>query len=156
MAEASGRAYTYDEDNIYLARSSAVITALSGVLAISGAYTVNGHGLEMFDGTAVAVGGMTSYGADLKNKLERDGATLSQQTLTDAQKKQVRDNIGAASNADVNTINNLHKNMFKYVEYTYVISSLAGNTTTTITANQFGMSTPSGYKPLCVKYITTM
>ena len=100
VAESSGRVYTYDEDNIYLAKASATVTALTSTLAINGSYTVNGHGLEMFDGAAVPVGGMTSYGADLKNRLERDVATISQQTLSAAQQQQVRNNIGAISEAE--------------------------------------------------------
>ena len=97
VAEASGRPYTYDETDIYLTRATADVTALSGILAISGNYTVNGHGLELFEGSTAPVGALTTYGIDLRNKLERDVATLSQQTLTDAQKKQVRENIGAVS-----------------------------------------------------------
>ena len=97
VAESSGRVYTYDEDNIYLAKASATVTALTSTLAINGSYTVNGHGLEMFDGATVPVGGITSYGADLKNRLERDVALLSQQTLSAAQQQQVRNNIGAIS-----------------------------------------------------------
>ena len=113
VAEASGRAYTYDEETILLARASALITALTGVLAISGAYTVNGHGLEMFDGSAVAVGGMTSYGVDLKNKLERDVATISQQTLSEDQKRQVRENIGAGSASNDTDIEAFKMNAMK-------------------------------------------
>jgi len=100
VAEASGRPFTYDEENILLARASAVITALTSTLAISGSYTVNGHGLEMFDGTTVPVGSQTSYGVDLRNKLERDVTTISQQTLSAAQQQQVRNNIGAISEAE--------------------------------------------------------
>ncbi|MBO7709485.1 MAG: hypothetical protein J6S83_03390 [Lachnospiraceae bacterium] len=147
VAEASGRAYLYDENNILLARASALITALSGVLAISGAYTVNGHGLEMFDGSAVAVGGMTSYGVDLKNKLERDVLTKSQQTLSASEQAQVRENIGAASAAEVSGV--LDK-MVKVVDYSYTVSSLAAGAALSITANTFGVSTPAGYKPTSI------
>lgn len=100
VAEASGRPYTYDETDIYLTRASADVTALSGVLAINGNYTVNGHGLEMFEGSTVPVGALTSYSVDLRNKLERDVLTVSQQTLTDAQKEQARSNIGAISETE--------------------------------------------------------
>lgn len=100
VAEASGRPYTYDETDIYLTRATADVTALSGVLAINGNYTVNGHGLEMFEGSTVPVGAWTSYGVDLRNKLERDVATISQQTLTEEQKQQVRQNIGAISETE--------------------------------------------------------
>ncbi|MBO7711392.1 MAG: hypothetical protein J6S83_13065, partial [Lachnospiraceae bacterium] len=148
VAEASGRPYLYDEDNIYLARASALITALTGALAISGAYTVNGHGLEMFDGTMVPVGGMTSYGVDLRNKLERDVLTKSQQTLSASEQAQVRGNIGAAASSDVNTINTKLASLFKYIEYRYTIASLAADTNLNITATNFGISTPSGYKPV--------
>lgn len=142
VAEASGRAYTYDEETILLARASALITALTGVLAISGAYTVNGHGLEMFDGTLVPVGGMTSYGVDLKNKLERDVATISQQTLTDAQKKQVRENIGAASATDFG-------DLFRMKRFSLSGLSFTAGETKIITKEQLGITVPSGYKYFC-------
>ena len=144
VAEASGRAYLYDENNILLARASALITALTGALAISGAYTVTGHGLEMFDGTAVPVGGLTSYGVDLKNKLERDVATISQQTLSEEQKRQVRENIGAGDAR-------AHDKMFRIIEYTYTIQSLAAGAIADITGNNFGIaSNPAGYTPVAI------
>ena len=148
VAESSGRVYTYDEDNIYLAKASATVTALTSTLAINGSYTVNGHGLEMFDGTTVPVGGMTSYGVDLKNKLERDVATLSQQTLSASQKQQVRDNIGAADASDF-------VNLFKYTYYEKTIASLANNTGLRMSATQMGFATPTGYKPLALVRYTS-
>lgn len=119
VAVASGRAYTYDEENIYLARASALITALAGTLSISGVYTVNGHGMEMFDGTLVPVGGMTSYGADLRNKLERDVLTKSQQTLSETEKRQARQNIGAISDSEcragaINQANNVMNSRIQF------------------------------------------
>jgi hypothetical protein len=51
-------------------------------------------GIEYFTGTAVQVYAETIYGANLKNKLERDVLTISQQTLTASQKAQVLDNLG--------------------------------------------------------------
>ena len=146
VAEGSGRPYLYDEDYIYLAKASATVTALTSTLAISGSYTVNGHGLEMFEGTTIEVGGMTSYGMDLKNRLERDVATLSQQTLSNSQKKQVRTNIGAASQSDMSDIQTNLSGLFKYVNYTKSGVSLANNSGVRYTANDMGFSTPSGYK----------
>ena len=143
VAEASGRPYTYDEETILLARANAVITALTSTLAINGAYTVNSHGLEMFDGATVPVGSMTSYGVDLKNKLERDVATLSQQTLTDQQKKQVRDNIGAAAVADFN-------GLFKMKRFSLSNLSFTAGETKIITKEQLGISVPSGYVYFCM------
>ena len=141
VAEASGRPFTYDETDIYLTRASADVTALSGVLAVNGNYTANGHGLEIFEGSTVPVGAWTSYGVDLRNKLERDVATLSQQTLTDEQKQQVRDNIGAAAKETVDLMNG----MFKYTYYSKKIS-LANNTGIRLKASDLGFSTPAGYK----------
>ena len=143
VAESSGRPYTYDEETILLAKASATVTALTSTLAISGAYTVNSHGLEMFDGTTVPVGSMTSYGVDLKNKLERDVATLSQQTLTDQQKKQVRDNIGAAAVADFN-------GLFKMKRFSLSNLSFTAGETKIITKEQLGISVPSGYVYFCM------
>lgn len=101
IAQSSGRSFTYDTNNIYLARASATITALTGALEIDGSYNGSDHGLEMFEGTSVPAGSATRYGLDLRNKLERDVLTISQQTLTAAQKEQVRENIGAAAQADL-------------------------------------------------------
>ena len=148
VAESSGRVYTYDEDNIYLAKASATVTALTSTLAINGSYTVNGHGLEMFEGTTVPVGGITSYGADLKNRLERDVALISQQTLSASQKQQVRDNIGAADARDF-------VNLFKYTYYEKTIASLANNTGLRMSATQMGFATPTGYKPLALVRYTS-
>ena len=146
VAEGSGRPYLYDEDYIYLAKASATVTALTSTLAINGSYTVNGHGLEMFEGTTVDVGGMTSYGMDLKNRLERDVATLSQQTLSSSQKKQVRKNIDAASQSDLLALQSNLGGLFKYVYYTKSNVSVANNSGIRYTANDLGISTPSGYK----------
>lgn len=154
-AEASGKAYDFDEDYIYIEMTAQEIAAATSSFSLENQYTANGHGVEFFTGTNAPVGTEIAYGASLKDKLRRDVLMISQQTLNAAQKSQVRNNLDVPAKSDVTTISNLLKNLFKYVEYSFVISSLAGNTTTTITANQFGMSTPSGYKPLSVKYITT-
>ena len=150
-AIATGRLFEYDEDYIYLVKASATTNSID----VSGAYSANQHGIEYFTGSTVETEAQTIYGMNLKNKLERDTLTISQQTLSANEQTQVRKNIGAASSADITNITNLHKNLFKYVEYTYTIDSLASNTNFTITAQMFGMSVPSGYKALCIKYVTT-
>ena len=99
-AKASGREYEYDENYIYLARATAVVNTL----AISGAYTASDHGIEYFNGSTVPVQAETLYGTNLKNKLERDVLTISQQTLTAPQKTQARTNIDAASATDLSTL----------------------------------------------------
>lgn len=107
MAEvvASGRPYDYDTGYIYVVRETPVTTALSGSYALEGSYTVSDHGLEWFEGSEIPVPCQTIYGTSLKNKLERDVLTISQQTLTSGQQSQVRTNIGAASASDVSTLN---------------------------------------------------
>lgn len=144
VAEASGRPYTYDETDIYLTRATADVTALSGVLAISGNYTVNGHGLEMFEGSTVPVGAWTSYGVDLRNKLERDVLTVSQQTLTDAQKEQARSNIGAAAATDLKAVQNALSGLFVKKRYSYD-TTVAANSPLIVTKEQLGVTVPSGY-----------
>jgi hypothetical protein len=144
VAESSGRVYTYDEDNIYLAKASATVTALTSTLAINGSYTVNGHGLEMFDGAAVPVGGMTSYGADLKNRLERDVVTKSAD-LVDSLTSSASDKALTAKQGKV--IKDMLNGLVKVVTYTKKITVAAG-ASLTLTRTDFGMTIPSGYEVL--------
>ena len=99
-AKASGRQYEYDENYIYIEKA----TADTYDFDVDGDYTAFDHGMEWFTGTDQAVYAETIYGANLKNKLERDVVTISQQTLTDAQMAQVRSNIYAASKVEVQPI----------------------------------------------------
>ena len=99
IAKSTGREFEYDEDYIYLARSAADIAANTNAISVSGGYTVNDHGIEYFTQTELAPDCQILYGTNLKNKLERDVLTISQQTLTDSQKTQVLSNIGAVSSS---------------------------------------------------------
>jgi len=92
-AIASGRAYEYDQNYIYLAKATAVSIAIE----VNGTYTVNDHGMEFFAGTDVPVVTENQYGNNLKNKLERDVVTISSQDLTSSQQEQARRNINAAN-----------------------------------------------------------
>ena len=87
---ASGVPYDTDANYIYAVRVSPVSYSIS----LDGEYTASDHGMEMFIGTSVPVTASSLYGNDLKGKLRRDVLTISQQTLTDAQKTQVQANIG--------------------------------------------------------------
>lgn len=89
-AENSGREYEYDEDYIYLAKASADVEDI----VIDGSMTVDDHGIQFFEGTDVNVDAEILFGSNLKNKLERDVLTISQQDLTSAQKTQVQKNLG--------------------------------------------------------------
>ena len=154
-AAASGKAYDFDEDYIYIEMTAQEIAAATSSFSLDSQYTANGHGIEFFTGTNAPVGSEIAYGASLKDKLRRDVLTISQQTLNAAQKKQVRDNLDVPAKNDVLTISSLLNNLFKYVEYSYEIASLAASTNLTIKASDFGLSVPSGYKPFCVKYYTS-
>ena len=107
-AQASGRAYEYDTNYIYLERASAITTDIE----IDGDYTVSDHGLEYFTDTDIAVYAINIYGNNLKNKLERDVLTKSQDvvnalnsTATDkalsaAQGKALNDQIGTVPSGE--------------------------------------------------------
>ena len=114
-AQNSGREYEYDENYIYLARASAISSAIS----VDGSYIVNDHGIEYFTTTTLEVHAEVLYGNNLKNKLERDVLTISQQTLTSSEQNQVRTNIGAASQNDFSAF----KTMLNYNRGAYQVAS---------------------------------
>lgn len=89
-AKASGRAYEYDENYIYIERETPVTYSIT----VDGDYTAFDHGMEWYTGTDQGVYSECIYGANLKNKLERDVVTISQQTLTTAQQNQICENLG--------------------------------------------------------------
>lgn len=83
--------YEYDTNYIYYVLSS----PLTGSITLEGNYTAYDHGLEMFTNTEEKVLANSIYGNNLKNKLERDVLTISQQTLNTSEQAQVRTNIMA-------------------------------------------------------------
>ena len=101
-AEASGRAYEYDENYIYQVRASEVVDSIT----IDEEYTVSEHGLEYLAGSSIAAYTEVLYSANLKDKLKRDVLTISPQTLTTAQKTQARANINAAKESEVASLEN--------------------------------------------------
>jgi len=146
-AESSGRPYIYDEDYIYLVQASATTTSLTNTLAVTSTYTANGHGLEMFEGTDIAVGAGCLYGLDLKNRLERDVVVKSTDiadnlTTNDSQK------VLSAKQGKI--LNDRCQDMFKTVTYTYKYTA-AANSNVIITKTNLGMTTPSGYKILALR-----
>lgn len=92
-AVASGRAFEYDENYIYLVMAE----ESTGSISVTAIYDCDDHGLEWFTGTTVAPYAEILYGQNLKDKLRRDVVTTRVQSFTDAQKKIARDNIGAVS-----------------------------------------------------------
>ena len=99
-AKASGRAYEYDTNYIYIVRE----TPETYSFTLDGAYTAADHGIEFFTGTSVACYANMFYGQNLKDKLRTDVVTISAQSLSSAQQTQVRTNIAAASQADLTTL----------------------------------------------------
>ena len=94
---ATGRAYDTDTNYIYVVRETPVEYSFS----IDGTYSVSDHGIEYFTAsTTTPVICETLYGENLKDKLRTDVLTISQQTLSSNQQAQVRENIGAADDAD--------------------------------------------------------
>ena len=92
-AEESGRVYEYDTNYIYIERE----TAVTANIELDGGYPAFDHGIEYFTGTVVPVYAVVLYGNNLKNKLERDVLTISEQTLTEAQQEQVKANLGISN-----------------------------------------------------------
>lgn len=98
---ASGVPYDTDANYIYAVR----VAPATYTISLSGEYTCSDHGLEMFMGTSIPVTASSLYGNDLKGKLRRDVLTISQQTLTAAQKSQVKSNLGFANQTDLDALN---------------------------------------------------
>lgn len=101
IVQASGRDYSYDEDYIYAVKE----TPTSVGFSISYELDAFDHGLERIEGTTVPVAIHMLYGQNLRDKLRTDVVTISQQTLTSAQKQQIRTNLGLGGNAELPVLN---------------------------------------------------
>lgn len=126
------------------------------------------YDLQWVDQTGGGGGGDTNYN-NLSNKPKINDVVLQgaktaddlgllakgEQTLTAAEKTQVRTNIGAAEAAILSEIQTKLTNLFQYKLYSYVISSINANASLSIKANDFGFSTPTGYKPFAVLRFTS-
>ena len=99
-AEAAGRPYEADENYIYQVRAAAVTNPIS----IANGYAGDEYGMEFIDGSQAAVTCETLYGANLKNKLERNVLTISQQTLSASEQAQVMTNLGMSLEELCNSI----------------------------------------------------
>lgn len=121
------------------------------------------YDLMWVDQTGGGGGGDTNYN-NLSNKPKINDVTLQgsktadefgllekgAQTLTAAEKTQVRTNIGAADAAALSTIQTKLTNLFQYKFYEYSVPTVNVNSTLQIKASDFGVSTPSGYKPFAI------
>ena len=90
---ASGVDYICDTDYIY----AELETPVTITIDVNGEYTVSDHGIEFFTDTTVPLYTEILYGENLKDKLRTDVLTISEQTLSPAQKTQVQTNLGVPS-----------------------------------------------------------
>lgn len=141
-AKNSGRPYEYDSNYVYVVRA----TAETGSVTIENTYTMNDHGTELFADTDVPVVARTIYGANLKNKLERDVLTISAQELSDTQKTQVLTNIGAAPASIAEMLSTVMDGLFKITTHKFATPSISSNSYRTITAEELGITQIAGYK----------
>ena len=88
---AMGVEYDYDDSYIYYGLTEPIVSQIS----IDNTYAAYDHGIEYYTVTQVPIYTQTLYGVNLKNRLERDVVTISQQTLSASEQAQVATNIGA-------------------------------------------------------------
>lgn len=106
VAKNSGRAYTYDTNWIYSVKETPERVRFN----IENQIAVYDHGTEYFTGTVVPPVAFILYGQNLRDKLRTDVLTISSQNLSAAQQAQVRMNIGAASEDDLDALNDSFTN----------------------------------------------
>lgn len=90
--EDAGIAYIADSVTILSVDPNPSTVPLSEM--VSGYYNANDFGTEEFVGTTVDVTAVICYKPNLRDKLRTDVVMLSEQHLTEHQKRQVRENIG--------------------------------------------------------------
>lgn len=152
-AEASGRAYEFDEDWIYYEMAPADIQTSTFVQDPT--FTADSHGIEWFTNTNAGATLTASYKESLKDKLQRDVVTISQQTLEENQQAQIRQNIGAVSNAEMAAALATLNGSILIRKYTYKITSFSASSAKSITAENFGITEIEGYKPAMALLYTT-
>ena len=115
-AAASGLTYEYDTNYIYLERAVSQIYDFD----IDGDYTVNDHGLEYFTDTDIAVYSVNIYGNSLKNKLENDVLTKSQDLVNNLT---TNDSTKALSAAQGYALNSNIANTTTYLATSYITAN---------------------------------
>ena len=150
-------AYVQDANYIYYVKPASATSPLSSAATYTftpyGTYDANDHGNEYISGSSIPITIETMYGNNLKNKLETNVLTISQQALTENEKARVRNNIGAITGSEV--VSNIGK-IFIYKYYSYKITdSVAAGASKGITGTQLGVSTPTGYSPFAFLRVGT-
>ena len=138
-AQETGRAYEYDTSYIYLERETPISTVVDD---LDGAYDVDDHGLEYYTNTNVAVYTIAFYGNNLKNKLEMDVLTKSQDLVDNLT---TNDGTKALSAKQGKTLNdNLSNNTWRKSASGYT-SGVNANDYTTPGFYHVGIATNSPY-----------
>ena len=144
-AAASGKAWEFDEDWIWIELDEPQTSSFS----LTNTYHASEHGIEFFTGTLAPVGTEIAYGASLKDKVRRDMVTLSQQTLTDGQKNQVRENIAAAAADDLAALaDKIASLQIRSIQVPLPATFAAGATHHTNLKTLIDADMPEGYKYL--------
>lgn len=100
IASLGDREYEADTTYIYAVRTTEVINNIS----LDEKMAVNEHGIEFFRDSAVDVYAEILYGSNLKDKLRRQVVAVTPQAFTTGQQSQARTNIGAASAANIENL----------------------------------------------------
>lgn len=145
---ALGLPYDTDTNYIYAVRQAAVAYTIS----IDGEYSVSDHGMEIYLGTSIPVYSTSLYGNDLKGKLRRDVLTISQQTLSAAQKTQVQQNLNVPDKSVTDALNSnittLNSKIANYVNSSVLDSSSKTTHTFTVPNGErhilFGVGSSAG------------
>lgn len=141
----SGVTYDTDTNFIYAELLNPEIYNIE----LSGEYTVNDHGIEYFVGTSIGATAEFLYPNDLKGKLRRDVVTISQQTLSEQQQEQVRENIGAAGASELEQKINVNAPLFFVKQYKTINTvSVNSNAEKALTYGNFGITPIDGYTPI--------
>ena len=100
--QALGVDYEYDENYVYYALPTPIVNSIT----VNNQVAAYDHGMEWFTTITLPVHVQTTYGVNLKNKLERDVVTISQQDLSDSDAAQVQENLKISYRTNPNLLYN--------------------------------------------------
>lgn len=136
IAALGDREYEADTTYIYAVRTTEVINNIS----LDEKMTVNEHGIEFFRDSAVGVYAEILYGINLKDKLRRNVLTISEQTLTAAEKAQVQNNLNVPDGtAVIDLIVRLQNGLAIIVDGDTAIAPVPAGYYAYIRSNQHGL-----------------
>ena len=101
---AMGVEYDYDNSYIYYGLTEPIVSQIS----LDNTYAAYDHGIEYYTVTQVPIYTQTLYGINLKNRLERDVVTISQQALSASEQAQVATNLNVVNKSGDTMTGPLH------------------------------------------------